>query len=288
MIAAAKLTTAMRVFRSSGVRGVAAIAREKLHEPSARALRRSRNALDAWRQQEHWWLGLIVAISGDRVRLDGCTFSVGHPAIRTSLKSLFLLGQYEKSERDILTEHLDRSMPLVELGGGIGVVACVANSMLSAPEKHVVVEANPELIDALLDSRERNGGAFAVLNRAVAYGGDEVTFYRARGFLAGSVQVASDRPIAVPTITMRQIIAEAGFDTCTLVCDIEGGEMDLVKHESDVLTAHVQMFIVEMHGWRVGQQLADEAIATLQRIGFVCVHQRGATYVFRNTRISGA
>jgi hypothetical protein len=32
------------------------------------------------------------------------------------------------------------------------------------------------------------------------------------------------------------------------MCDIEGGEMDRVKPDSDVLKKHVEMISVEIHG----------------------------------------
>jgi FkbM family methyltransferase len=158
--------------------------------------------------------------------------------------------------------------------------------MLDVPAKHVVVEANPDLIDVLLDSRDRNRCAFTVLNRAVAYGDDETTFYRDPEFLASSVQMKTDDPVMVPSIRMRQIVDEYGFDRCTLICDIEGGEMDLVKFESDVLKDHVEMLIVEIHGWRVGEERADEMSRTLELAGFETIHEYGATKVFRNTRLA--
>jgi FkbM family methyltransferase len=242
-----------------------------------------RTEFDGWRQREHWWAGVIVVMCGDLVALESCTFRVRHPAITTAMKSPFLLGGYEKAERDILREYLDPDIGVIELGGSVGVVACLTNKMLSDPKKHVVVEANPDLIGLLHDNRDRNGCTFTILNRAVAYGGDEISFYRnASCFLASSVQVKTARPVTVPTTSIRRIINEYDIDTCTLICDIEGGEMDLVRQESDVLEEHVEMLIVEMHGWLVGQNLARETNETLERIGFRCLCEKGATRVFRN------
>ena len=195
-------------------------------------------------------------------------------------------GCVQKPEREILKDYLDRSLAVVELGGAIGVVACVTNKMLDVPARHVVVEANPDLIEVLLDSRDRNRCAFTVLNRALAYGDDEATFYKDPEFLASSVQMKTDDPVTVPSISMRQIVDQYGFDRCTLICDIEGGEMDLVKYERDVLQDHVEMLIVEIHGWRVGEERADEMTRTLELAGFETIHEHGATKVFRNTRLA--
>jgi FkbM family methyltransferase len=279
-----KLSTARRVFHDEGARGVVVVLKAKA-TPIVDLL--SGRSFRIWRQREHWWVGLIVVLRGNVVRVDSCTFLVSHPAIATATKSLFLLDGYERAEREILKKYLNRSRAVIELGGSIGVVACVTNKLLTDRRQHVVVEANPDLIGALTENRDRNGCLFTILNRALAYGGNETIFYRdVAGFLGSSVQVKTERPVEVPTISLRRIIDESGFATCTLVCDIEGGEMELVRHESQVLQSHVDMIIVEIHGWRVGHDQAEEMIRTLQRIGFRCLHEKDATYVFRNERFT--
>jgi FkbM family methyltransferase len=288
---ARKLTTARRVFDAHGASGVLGVARYKMasairfFEPR-RWKHRFERRLENWQQTEHRWLGRIVELRGNRASLDSCTFSLRNPIIGTATKSLFLTDGYERSERDILKRHLDRSAAVIELGGAVGVVACVTNKLLQCPDRHVVVEANPDLIEVLQDSRERNGCGFTVLNRALAYGGDEVTFYQdAVGYLGSSVQVRSSKSIPVPTITLARILSQHGFDRCTLICDIEGGEMDLVRNEAEVLKQHVESLIVEIHGWRVGHNRAEEMIRTLERIGFERLCEKGATSVFRNVGI---
>jgi FkbM family methyltransferase len=242
---------------------------------------------DDWRQREHWWAGAIVVLRGDLVGLESCTFRVRHPAITTSMKSPFLLGGYERAERDILKQYLNPAIGVVELGGSVGVIACLTNKMLRNPQTHVVVEANPDLIGLLKDNRDRNGCTFAILNRAVAYGSDEVSFYQDAGcFLAGSVHVRTATSVTVPTTSLRRIIRDYAIETCTLICDIEGGEMDLVRHESDVLEKHVEMVIVEIHGWLLGMNLVQEMNDTFERIGFRCLHEKGATRVFRNMALA--
>ena len=279
-----KMTTAARVFRGGGTRALV----EVLGFKAARAFgwRRAKRAFQVWCEREHWWAGLLVACTGNVVQVDSCTFLVSHPAIRTASKSLLLLGGYERAERELLGRYLDRSGAVIELGGSIGVVACVTNRMLRNPRRHVVVEANPDLISTLVANRNRNGCEFAVLNRALAYGEPSTTFYvDSRDFLASSVQVKSDRAIQVPTVTLEEIIDEYGFETCSLVCDVEGAEMEMVRHEPQALQDHVALLIVEIHGWRVGQDRGAQTIQRLQQIGFHCLHEKDGTYVFRNQRL---
>jgi FkbM family methyltransferase len=285
-----KFRTARRIFDTGGANGVLAVARNKLSSAMIFfGSRRWKRRFDVWRQTEHRWLGRVVEWRGNIVSLDSCIFSVRHPVIGTSAKSLFLLDGYEESERDILKRYLNRSGDVVELGGAVGVIACVTNKMLDSPRRHVVVEANPDLIGVLREHRERNGCSFTVLNRALAYGSDEVTFYQdALDYLGSSVQVQTPKSVSVPTITLGQILEEYGFDRCTLICDIEGGEMDLVRNEAEVLKRHVESLIVEIHGWRVGHDRAEEMIRTLERIGFERLCEKGATSLFRNVGLPDA
>ncbi len=81
--------------------------------------------------------------------LDGCEFDVSSPVITRRVKSSLLFHRYERGERQALRRHLDPAKPVVELGGGIGVVACVINRRLSNPHRHVVVEANARLIEII-------------------------------------------------------------------------------------------------------------------------------------------
>jgi len=284
-----KLTTARRVIRNGGTRAVLAVLRSKA-ESFSRALDRRRlsKAFQVWCEREHWWVGLLVACTGNVVRLDSCAFGVSHPTIRTASKSLLLLGGYERAERELLKRYLDRSHAVIELGGSIGVVACITNRMLRDPRRHVVVEANPDLISVLTANRDRNGCGFTVLNRALDYGEPSTTFYvDGRDFLASSVQVQTGHAIEVRSVCLREIVEEYGFDTCSLVCDVEGAEMELVRREPQVLQEHVALLIVEIHGWLVGIDRGAETVRTLERIGFQCLHEKDGTYVFRNQRLSG-
>jgi hypothetical protein len=203
-----KLTTARRVFDAHGASGVLGVARHKMaavvrfFEPR-RLKHRFESRRENWQQTEHRWLGRIVELRGNVVSLDSCTFSLRNPIIGTATKSLFLSDGYERCERDLLKLYLNRSLAVIELGGAVGVVACVTNKMLQFPHRHVVVEANPDLIGVLQDSRERNGCGFTVLNRALAYGGDDVTFYQdAAGYRGSSVQVRTSKSVSVQTITL--------------------------------------------------------------------------------------
>ncbi len=93
------------------------------------------------------------------VHADGCRFdsTLLPPAVVREI----LRGKYEINERQALS-WIDPSLPLVECGAGLGIVACLANRRLKNPTHHVLVEANPALLPVLARHRALNGCQFEV------------------------------------------------------------------------------------------------------------------------------
>lgn len=268
-----KAATAQHVFQTTGSRGVLRVSLKKLlaGKRIARGLR--------------WCKSRYVELRGNNFTLDGCRFSVDSPVIRTELKEQFVADRYERAEREMVKQYLDPALPVVELGGAIGVVACLTNRKLANPRAHVVVEANPDLIPLLERNRDRNGCSFNIVHRAIAYGGDEVTFYRNVQFYSGNTFNAwNESPgesIRVPTTGLRRILDHFGFDRCALICDIEGGEFDLIDHEADTLRERVVTLMVEVHE-QVAPEVATAFFPKLERIGFSAIQKRDGTYVLQN------
>lgn len=226
-----------------------------------------------------------VELRGNLFSLDGCQFTVDSPAIARELKSQFLAGRYERPEREALKRFLDPRLPVIELGGAIGVVACLTNKKLTNPQAHVVVEANPDLIPLLRQNRDRNRCSFTIIHGAIAYGSADVVFYRNAHFHAGNTfnawNESPDASLHVPIISLREIVDRFGFDRCILICDIEGGEFHLLEHEADTLSRRVVTFMVEVHE-QVAPDLAKSFFPRLERIGFTLVHEAERTYVLQN------
>ena len=271
-----KLKTARRIYTQEGLRGTASVLMQKLGPI---------NLSDAigWLKRQDALLGRVVELTGNRVRLEECRFSVDHPAIPTWRKSLFLFNRYEIEERRAIARVLDPELPVVEFGGSIGVVACITNRRLRHPGQHVVVEANGDLIPLLEQNRRRNRARFTVLHKAVAYGTPDVLFH-VDEFLSGRVQGGSGRAVRVPTVSLREILDGFGFARCTLICDIEGEEIQLVGREKDVLHDRVATLIIEMHPAVSGAEAVGETLRELEALGFVAVFRDQDTWALQNTR----
>ena len=236
--------------------------------------------------RDHPWQGRLVELLGNRWNVDGVRISVTNPSIATRHKALLFNGSYELPERRLLAAHLRGDLPLIELGGCIGVLACLSNRRLSDPEKHLVVEANPHLIPTLERNRSANGCRFRVLNAALGYSAGGMVRFEEGAFTSGFV---GDRgALEVPARTLDSIAAAAGFDRFDLICDIEGAEKDLIEQEGAYLQRHVRMLLLEMHPGIVGEETVDSLDARLRDLGFEHLQSDRTVYCYLNRPVIGA
>jgi FkbM family methyltransferase len=206
--------------------------------------------------------------------------------ISTAAKSRLLLGAYERGERAAIARVLDPGLPVIELGGCLGVVASLTNRRLLRPDGHVVVEAHPELLPLLRQNRDRNGAGFKIVHAAVAYGRDTVEFCEGGNFLAGRLARGAGRRFMVPAVTLKCLLERAHFDRCTLICDIEGAEIDLIQQDSAALERSVATLIIEWHPYVTGVDGVTLLRRQIEEAGFIPVCHAGAVSTYRNRHLT--
>jgi FkbM family methyltransferase len=234
-----------------------------------------------WRRGEIWQLGRFVGMPTDIVRLDGCKFSIAKDHVPANVIDLLLSGLYETPERQALRKFLDPELPVIELGACVGVVSCLTNRCLRRPEKHVVVEANPALLPLLEENRARNDCRFEIVHAAVSHGAETITFHVDDNILASSVDGDPGRGVTVSTVTLERLLDDHGFQNATLLCDIEGAELQLVEHELKTFAERISTIIMELHDRIVGQEPTQRMLASLQSAGFNIVSRDGDVVVLK-------
>jgi FkbM family methyltransferase len=222
---------------------------------------------------------VVERLLGDRVRIDGLAFSTASPLIARSQKGEMLFGRHEAEERRMLGRWLPPELPVVEFGGGIGVVSCLANRRLARPEQHVVVEANPGIIPVLERNRDLNGCRFRVVNKALAYDAESVAFSVHPRFTASRIGGAG-ATVDVAATSLERVIAAAGFDRVSLICDVEGAEAALVERELETIRGRVRTLLVEIHPAIIGAEATSRLIGALEASGFVLRDHFGINWAF--------
>lgn len=220
-------------------------------------------------QMDNWVIGRLVELCGNKVTVQGTVLSVDNPLITTRHKSSLYFGIYEIAERQLAQRFIDPTLPVVEIGGSIGGVACTTNRLLVNPSDHVVVECNPLLLPTLRRNRDQNQCKFEIEPFALAYGGDTVSFNVAMDhFMLGRLQGEGGKAITVQTITLKRILDKYGFKTINLISDSEGTEVDMVENEAELLRDHVKCLIVETHEVERGRESIAKILVALNDLGF--------------------
>ena len=243
-----------------------------------------------FRYKKYWTInnyvfGKLVELMGNRVNIGALRFSVDNSQITTREKSAFFFGKWEQPERQAVNSYLRSDLPVVELGGCLGVVSCHINKKLERPEQHVVIEANPGILPTLEKNRELNNCKFVVRHAALGYGSSNVVLHLAK-FGDNSLTPISDNIIEVPAVSLETILEDTGFETVSLVMDIEGAEVDLLEREIDVLKKSVGTLIFELHRGEMCSEARWDAISTsLIGADFRMLDRISQTWVFENTRL---
>ena len=260
-----------RVFKQDGPRGVLDAVGYKLRA--------------TWRRGEVWQLGRFVGMQTDIIRLDGCKFSIDKNQIPANVIDLLLSDAYEEPERAALKKVVKSHLPVIELGACIGVVSCLTNRRLHHPQNHVVVEANPALLPILQRNRDRNECQFKIVHAALSYAAERIVFNVDENILASGVR-GNQEGVVVPTVTLQRLLDEHDFERATLICDIEGAELQLVEHELQTLSDRVVAIIMELHDRLVGDEPTRRMLANLQHAGFGVAQVDGDVIVLTNSRIA--
>lgn len=180
-------------------------------------------------------------------------------------------GEYEGPEARGALSVVKPSDRVLELGSGLGVVGA-AVTVNCRPERMISYEANPALIPEIERLYALNGitHLISVRNRVLMAGDDRpesVTFHvNGKSFLGSGLQedtVRNAQAVEVPTEAWED--ARAELSPTVLVMDIEGAELDLLRHAD--LTG-IRAVILEFHPGHYGKPGVREAKNILQSQGF--------------------
>jgi FkbM family methyltransferase len=267
-----KFDRAIEVLRSEGCYTLLVFSLERVIE-------RTRYCLQALR-------GLGITAMGNRVHVGGLDIDVSD-AGTAWLKAHIASGHYERPERELSEKYLSAEMPVIELGGCLGVVSCFINRRLCDKKRHVVVEANPALLRSIARNRELTDGDFDILHSALAYDEDHVRFFVNSDIVWSNALRGSGTEVVVPATSLQAIADQKGFDAINLVCDIEGSEYLLMDREGAFLTKRVLWFIVELHSSSDTPCALATADEKMLKLGFERIDSDMNVRVYRNEMLSG-
>jgi FkbM family methyltransferase len=212
---------------------------------------------------------------------NGVLIPTDSPVFGDNVRARFPKGVYETEEMEAINQYLDGSCDLIDLGSSTRFLTAFVEARCSGPVDGVAVEANPDMIPVIYEVRRLNGCDFEVEHAAYQPDENAVEFYKHPKTVGGSAQRATDVSLRVPGISLTEVIEGHSLSNPVVISDIEGGEVDLVNGELNVLERKCPLLIIEFHGFAEG---AEEAKKTLRDSSFNLMDTFRNVDVYRNKR----
>ena len=169
----------------------------------------------------------------------------------------FSFGVYEYHERKLIKEFLSPDSIVLELGGCIGVVSTTINKILLSPEKHIVLEPNPEMVDLLKFNKKINNGKFNIENTIIS-NKSTVFINIYSNFTSSSIYnynknypLKKKKSIEVTTTTIEKLQQKYSLLFDVLIMDIEGSELEIIKTQN---LSQFKLIILEYHTFIYGSE----------------------------------
>jgi FkbM family methyltransferase len=209
-------------------------------------------------------------------RTSGFTFEIPIKHTTRAMRGRFAADTYELPERELILKHLPPDSRVLELGGCIGVLSCLVNSLLGDRRAHVVIEANPFLIPFLERNRDVNGAEFSVEHCVISRAPEAILT------LAADMDSSKrgDHGLMVPTRTFEDIDAHYQLSFDTLVMDIEGAESEFIR-DNKVVIQKMNLIVIEFHPSIIGEAQVGVLRKILVESGLKMMDQRLTTEVYR-------
>ncbi|HEX3861958.1 MAG TPA: hypothetical protein VHY35_09745 [Stellaceae bacterium] len=203
----------------------------------------------------------IVTVSGVRLRIDRQRYS-------ELMIRILSENKYEGEERAIVPKFISPTDRILELGTAIGFVTMLAARVVGSD--HIRgIDANPYMVNDALVNFSLNSMHIQIRNGVVknttTWEPGNVLFHVDRNFWSSSLTKTSTtvESVLIPSRCLENEIRE--FAANTLICDIEGGEVELFPG-SDL--RGLNKIMMEVHPRKVGQSAIYNAVRSIQRQGF--------------------
>jgi FkbM family methyltransferase len=193
----------------------------------------------------------------------GVRLPVKHPLISAHIAREIFLGDYEREEIAIISEHLHPQDVVLEVGTGLGFLSAYC-ARRTKSERVFTFEANPSLVPLIEETYRRNDIRPQLVNAVLAEGTGSREFFVDSDFWASSSLVARGSSIQVPQLDLNSEIRR--IRPTFLIVDIEGGESEFFATAD--LTG-VRKICVETHPHILGDAALSEMLGRLVGSGFV-------------------
>lgn len=203
------------------------------------------------------------------IRIGDIDVYLDSPVISDEMRAAFVSGRFERAERTAAARFIDSGHRVMEIGTCTGLVAMTIARIVGA-ERVFCYEANPAAVALATRNFELNGLAIEITGCILANqtryrkSMGSVEFFLSDQLVSGSLQPRRGRTSIPVAVRCLEEELEATRATA-LVCDIEGGEVELLQ-EAEL--GNIELIIMEEHSRKVGPERINDLLKSLANKGF--------------------
>lgn len=211
----------------------------------------------------------------------GILLPLRHPLISPGIGKEIYFGDYERKEAEIVSQRIESSDVVMEIGAGIGFLSAYCARRIGS-ERVFAYEANPSLMEVIDQTYAANGVNPSIRNVMLAEGAGRARFYVEPEFWASTTVKESARnaqEIEVEQLDLNTEIARV--QPTFLIVDIEGGEGELFPLAD---LSGVRKICLETHPHVLGNDGVTRLLALLFASGFVLdlgIIRKNVVYLYR-------
>lgn len=170
--------------------------------------------------------------------------------VRASLKA----GRYESKEATEVKKLLKEGDRVLELGGGLGFISTIC-AQSGKCASITSFEADPRLCEYIAETHRKNGVCSVEVRHAVVSvdpHAKPATFYIRKNFWGSSLFCGGGDVVGqvqVPVASFNAVIEE--LQPTFIICDIEGGELEVFLHAN---LSGVTRVLMEIHSRVLGRR----------------------------------
>ena len=215
-------------------------------------------------------MGSTIEIDGIRMRID--------PRMSEHNIRKLARGRHTQHERALLRRSLRDDDRVMELGGGIGMVAIDCARRLGG-DRVASYEASPRMESLIRDNYALNDVTPTLTMAMVGERSGTRTFHVADRFSRSSAHTGGGEgtvPVEVPVLALSEEMAK--HRPSVLVCDIQGGETELFGFAD---LSSLRMVLVEVHPDMIGLAGARAVARRIRGAGLRDAGRAGQSLLFR-------
>jgi FkbM family methyltransferase len=182
---------------------------------------------------------------------------------------------FEKEEQLLIRTYIPSDAVVLEMGARYGTASFAISEVLDDPSRHVAVEPDSTVIEALTGNRDRNGGKFHIFEGVVSKYGYKIDVnvvpdYKYYDY--GTYTKPSDEP-TVNNLAFNEIENKYNLKFDCIVADCEGFFYDFVKENEECLD-RMRVIIYEQDGTPWSEMIIKykELDTILESHGFKVTH----------------